>query len=68
MCYTKYDGGGIMPYAILSIILAPVLLFALIAYDHGREENLHNDEKENNPDGNKEENRAKSDKSSSKNK
>lgn len=65
MCYTKYDGGGIMPYAILSIFLAPVLLFALIAYDHGREQNL--DEKENNPDErNKEENGTKSDKSSSK--
>lgn len=60
-----------MPYAILSIFLAPVLLFALIAYDHGREENLHNDnnEKENNPDErNQKENRTKSDKSSSKNK
>lgn len=54
-----------MPYAILSIFLAPVLLFALLAYDHGREQNL--DEKENNPDErNKEENRTKSDKSSSK--
>lgn len=54
-----------MIYGLIGIMLAPVLLLLLTMYDHGREENLHNNEKENNPDGNKEENGTKSDKGSS---
>lgn len=54
-----------MPYAILGVVIAPILLFVLLRYDHGRDQDIN--EKENNPDErNKEENGTKSDKSSPK--